>query len=115
MAQQEPRTSWRQRLAAQQASGLSVRAWCAQQGIKRTRFYRWRQSLNAAPPSDTPQWATLPLAAPAAPAVRPVPLAAPAAGESGVTLQVGPVTITVTPDFARPVLRDVLAILEAVC
>ena len=37
---------WRQRMAAQERSGLSVRRFCQQQGIAEHRFYYWRQRLR---------------------------------------------------------------------
>ena len=37
---------WRERMAAQERSGLSVRRFCQQQGIAEHRFYYWRQRLR---------------------------------------------------------------------
>ena len=78
---------WRKRLAAQQASGLTVVAWCFQQGIGVKAYYYWRKrllTLGKPPVSTTPQW---------------LALAPEAASTSSLTLQVGPVTITITADF----------------
>lgn len=86
-------------------------AWCAQQEVKLKRFYIWRRRFRTDPLSPaTPQWVPVTLApadAPASPPLTP--------GASGVTLQVGAVTIAVAPGFHRQVLREVLATLEAVC
>jgi len=37
---------WRGRIAAKEASGLSARAWCAQNGITPNLFYSWKHSLS---------------------------------------------------------------------
>ena len=38
---------WRERMASQERSGLSVRRFCKEQGIAEHRFYYWRQRLRA--------------------------------------------------------------------
>ena len=40
------REKWRQIIESQDASGLSVRAFCRQEGIHETRFYSWRRTLR---------------------------------------------------------------------
>lgn len=42
---QERSAVWRERLRAQQASGLSIAAWCKQEGISAWSFYAWRKRL----------------------------------------------------------------------
>ena len=37
---------WRERLARWLASGLSVRAFCAQQGVAEASFYYWKRALR---------------------------------------------------------------------
>ena len=37
---------WRERLARWSASGLSVRAFCAQQGVAEASFYYWKRALR---------------------------------------------------------------------
>jgi hypothetical protein len=44
--QAEVRQCWRERMAAQEASGLSVRAYCNEHGIGEHSFYSWRQRLR---------------------------------------------------------------------
>jgi putative transposase len=39
------RQRWRQRLEAQQASGLSIPEFCSREGIHKASFYRWRHRL----------------------------------------------------------------------
>ena len=38
---------WQQRLASQQASGLSVDVYCLQEGVTRSSFYRWHGRLKS--------------------------------------------------------------------
>lgn len=38
--------AWRKRIAAQQASGQSVRGWCRQNGCAEHAFYWWRAKLG---------------------------------------------------------------------
>jgi len=40
---------WRERLQAQQASGLSVAAWCKQEGVSAWSVYGWRKRLSLSP------------------------------------------------------------------
>lgn len=40
---------WRERLQAQQASGLSVATWCRQAGVSAWSVYAWRKRLSPAP------------------------------------------------------------------
>jgi hypothetical protein len=92
------RADWQRLLAEQQASGMSVTAWCFQQDIREQTFYNWRKRLAAtAPPS---QWLAL------APT--------PAAGHE-LTLQVGPVAITVNAGFDPHLLADVVRALTTPC
>jgi hypothetical protein len=37
---------WRRRINQWQASGLSVRAFCAQHGLSSASFYHWRRVLE---------------------------------------------------------------------
>jgi hypothetical protein len=41
--------SWRQRVAAQQASGQSIRVWCREHGCHEHAFYWWRAKLGLSP------------------------------------------------------------------
>jgi transposase len=36
---------WRESLARQRQSGLSVRAWCSQEGVTETTFYYWQRAI----------------------------------------------------------------------
>ena len=97
------RATWQRLLAEQQASGLSIIAWCFQQDIPEHQFYYWRKRLTA--PTSTsvgvaPQWLALDTT--------------PAVGH-GLTLQIGPIAITVTAGFDQQVLADVVHVLTARC
>jgi len=41
---------WRERLAAQERSGVSVRQFCKEQGLTECSFYAWRKRLRAQGP-----------------------------------------------------------------
>jgi hypothetical protein len=45
--------AWRERVARWAASGLSVRAFCRQQGLIETSFYYWKRELRAREASVT--------------------------------------------------------------
>lgn len=42
----ERERQWRERMTRWQASGLSVRAFCGQQGLLETSFYYWKRELR---------------------------------------------------------------------
>ena len=46
--------AWRKRIAAQQASGQSVRAWCGQNAFAEHAFYWWRAKLGLSPGRQRP-------------------------------------------------------------
>ena len=45
-------TEWRERLKRQSESGLTVEAFCEQEGVSTSMFYRWQRDLQD--PSSTP-------------------------------------------------------------
>jgi hypothetical protein len=55
--EQELSAVWRERLEAQQASGLSVAAWCKQAGVSAWSVYAWRKRLSS--PTSVPATAKL--------------------------------------------------------
>jgi hypothetical protein len=94
MTSEARRADWQRLLMEQQASGLSIPAWCFQQDIREQTFYYWRKRLAAH--ASAPQWL----------AIAPTPAAA-----HGLTLQVGPGAITVTPGFDPHLLAAVVRVL----
>ena len=43
---EQRRELWRQTIAQQETSGLSIRAYCRGRGLKEHAFYGWRQRLR---------------------------------------------------------------------
>ena len=46
---QELNAVWRERLQAQQASGLSIAAWSKREGVSAWSVYAWRKRLSPSP------------------------------------------------------------------
>jgi hypothetical protein len=98
---------WRDALRRREASGLSVREFCARHSLAEAAFYSWRAeiqrrdramkaaSLTAAPPAGRPQF--LPVAVTNVATTCPLEIALP----SGIILRVG-------GDCDRRILRAVL-------
>jgi len=95
------RATWQQKVDDQQASGLSITAWCVQQDIRPQTFYYWRKRLALSTP-----------AAPSSPwvALTPTRAVAPL-----LILRVGQVAIEVMDGFAPHLLAEVLTVLESRC
>jgi hypothetical protein len=47
MSSEQPRELWRQRIAEQEKSGDSIRAYCQQKGLAEHAFYGWRSRLRS--------------------------------------------------------------------
>jgi hypothetical protein len=45
--------AWRERIAAQQDSGKSIRAWCRENNLHEHAFYWWRSRLGLSPKPAT--------------------------------------------------------------
>ncbi len=92
-----PRTQWRTLIEEQQASGLSVPAFCRRAGVAESSFYRWLQELRR----PRARFAEVRLAAEAA------------REPGGIELHLpGQRYVVVRPGFDRQTLRDLLAALE---
>jgi hypothetical protein len=109
MAQGKPRDlrkerQWRRWIRIWGASGLSIQAFCARQGLAQASFYYWRRELDrrdAAPTTFVP--------------VQVVSEAAPRSSGSGTALEVllaGGRAVRVCRGFDATTLRQVLAVLE---
>jgi transposase-like protein len=48
---EQRRELWRQRIAQQESSGQSIRAYCRGRGLAEHAFYGWRQKLREENPS----------------------------------------------------------------
>src|SRR5580658_1109539 len=100
---------WRELLADQRSSGMSVKEWCESEGIREHRYYYWRKRLSEPTVSSAP-------ASPAAPRWLPVALdSAPPSSPSLITLRVGRVLVEVSSGFNAGLLSSVLNVLEARC
>jgi hypothetical protein len=44
--QEQRREQWGQRIAEQESSGQSIRAYCGERGLKESAFYGWRGRLR---------------------------------------------------------------------
>jgi transposase-like protein len=89
-------------LAAWQASGLSVRAFARQHGLRDKRLYRWFRRLGAWPPSPPKPPAFVEVVVPAPP---PVP-------EEPFVVELGDVVIRVPHRFERSALLDLVSVLR---
>lgn len=106
--QQRSAAQWRVLVGGYEASGLSVRAFCAQRGVAQSTFYHWRRRLR----EDGAE-----LGAATTPGVQLVPLrvlderSAPSGGDaSGIALLAhGGVRIEVACGFDGATLARVLA------
>jgi hypothetical protein len=92
---------WQRRISQWRASGLSVRAFCARQGLSTASFYNWRRVLERR--------------AAEAPAFVPVQVVADATPAQASALEVVLVdgrTVRVVPGFDAVTLLRLLAVLE---
>src|SRR5690625_4969788 len=105
MIDHELHATWRARLEEQQTSGLSAAAWCREQGIPDHQFYYWKKKF--APESKTPsavEWT---------PVVLIGDKESDQAGDRGITIRVGSVSIAVQPGFDEALLIDVIKVIQA--
>jgi transposase-like protein len=100
---------WQRIVREQQASGLSVAAFCRRRGLTQPSFYAWRrrlrQAAGPAPAADAPDFVELKLA-PAPQVDAPPPQAA------LELLLPGQRRVLVRPGFEPHLLRQLLAALE---
>lgn len=54
---QEKITVWSERIAACRSSGISVKAWCEENGISTASYYKWQKKLFCLAVQRTPQFA----------------------------------------------------------
>jgi hypothetical protein len=92
---------WRRRINDWQASGLSVRAFCARHGLATASFYNWRRALErrvAEEPAFVP--------------VRVVADAVPIQASALEVVLTDGRAVRVAPGFDAATLRQLLAVLE---
>ena len=100
----ERAAKWRRRFDEQRASGLSVVAWCREQGVEKNTFYGWRKRLSVSPAVSAPQFIAVAMDCPVE---SPTPVSA------SLTLRIGRVAVEVASGFDPALLADVLNILES--
>jgi hypothetical protein len=90
--------TWRQLLADQQSSGLSVTNWCYKHNIAFATYYYWRKRvITQASTPDAPQWLSVKVPDTCDP----------------LTLRIGRVSIEVAIGFDPRLLHEVLTVLES--
>ena len=98
MTVEDRRRYWEQRLAAQEASGLSARAWCRQAGVVYGTFSYWRRRMQSESPSAS---------------VTLIPVLDESPSPAGLRIVVGGARIEVAQDFDADLLRRVVAALSS--
>ena len=106
MTRAERREEWRARVAAFRASGQSMRAWCAAQGVKLHQLQYWLPRVAPVEPPATRSAPWLPLAV----QDQESPL-----GDNKLLVRVGPAVIEVQPGFDPGLLTAVVKALRALC
>ena len=54
---QEKISVWSERISACRSSGISVRAWCEENGISTASYYKWQKKLFHLAAQSSPQFA----------------------------------------------------------
>ena len=96
---------WRKVITGQRQSGMSVVAWCRQQGVSAPSFYVWRQRLAKRVAERKLR----------GPQLLPVEIVPSAAGESDAPLEIelpSQVRVRVRPGCDVELLRQVLTMLQ---
>lgn len=107
--------TWRRHVAGWRRSGLSVRAYCAIEGLSEASFYAWRRTLaerdghQAPPAKQRSRTESVPAFVPVRMVSEPAPSTP--AGSVDVLLTNGRV-LRLGADFDPHVVRQVLALLE---
>ena len=102
MNENERNEQWRERIRAYRESGLTMRAWCAAQGIPFNQLKYWLRKLSPGTrKSPTTTWVT----------VTPTP---PSSAEtSPLVVRIGSASIDIRPGFDASLLTQVVRVLEA--
>ncbi|WP_442955872.1 IS66 family insertion sequence element accessory protein TnpA [Paenibacillus sp. y28] len=94
---------WSERIAAYQASGQTMKAWCAEQNLTVHQLKYWLYKAQR----QTRAVST--------PTFRPVAVASPPRMTEYLHVQVGVARIEIQPGFEPKLLRDVVAALTSLC
>jgi transposase-like protein len=101
---------WRERVGAFQASGMSVAAWCAEQGLSKDQLYYWKRKFEVAEASATQAMAEpdgwLPVT---------MGSEGTSSGASAMAVRIGHAVIEVQAGFDRGLFTEVAKALVALC
>ncbi len=103
MTNTERQKLWEERVEACLASGLTRRAWCLEHDFSEQQMGYWVRKLKPTKPvkdPDTERW---------------VGLETSSLGDTGVSIQIGHVTLAVKRGFDHKVLIEVVRTLITVC
>lgn len=98
---QAKRALWEERILAFEASGLSRKAWSKEQGIPEHQVYYWVNKLRprSAMPEDL-RWVALPSVS---------------SNDTGISIQIGNLYVSVERGFDHQVLVEVIQTLTTIC
>jgi len=102
---EQRRQEWEKRIAEYRASGLSVRDWCAANGVKPDRLWYWLRRTRQTLETKSTMWV-------------PVELSSVFPGEQGsdgLVVKVGKASIEVRPGFDPDLLSTVVRVLSGIC
>jgi len=106
MTRAELQQLWETRIAEYQASGQSVKEWCAShEGISPRQLWYWLRKYknqNAAPSESSSRWL-------------PVEISEQGSLEQALLVKIGPASIEVRPGFDPALLTQVVQVLVSLC
>ena len=114
---------WRQRILDCQASGLSVSAWCKQNGLGQSTYYKWLHRIRAEVCQTLPE----PKSVATVPFVQicsdkdsnadpdPVTVLKPATSEAAIHIRIKRADITIADGTNAQTIRATLLALKALC
>jgi len=91
---------WEERILALEASGLSRRAWSKEQGIPEHQVNYWVHKLRPESAATGKRW---------------VALLSPSCSDTGISIQIGDVTVAIERGFDHRVLVEVIQALTVLC
>lgn len=103
IARETKQKLWEERITSFRASGLTRKAWCQEQQIPESQLHYWLgkfKRLSEGTPPTPDRWIGL----------EPASL-----GDTGISIQVGEISLAVKRGFDRQVLSDVIRAILTVC
>ena len=105
---------WAQAVQERVANGESIRAYCQRTGISRNTYFYWQRRLREAAVRQMPGTSTAPSRA-LAPSGWAICEETKAAGESGITVEIGKCRVAVGADASSEQLAKVCRVLMSLC